>query len=189
MTFDTKSNNTKPMLGLIAFVVVVFLRLFCARTYQGVWTRQFMASDSIPYCKSRFYFNGMFSSVLFLSGLAFVCLLVSFFNDLPFYALLVNLGGKFACVALLIVLAGIFTFVRLAISSLARFTLVSNAVFGCISFIEIRNIFSFLAMATLFCYNWLRHGFFLFKKLCLRAVQAQYLSGSLYYTISGGGVK
>lgn len=116
------------------------------------------------------------SQVSFLVSLTFFGLTVGFFSSLAFIALFVSLLASPAIFALLI-------------GCLTTLALRMQPVFGRTVFAEFRDFFNFLAFRASFCFNYLRHGFFLIKKLCSEPLQTQYLCGSLYYSSSFGGVK
>jgi len=65
---------------------------------------------------------------------------------------------------------------------LALFTTPLKAIFSRFIFIKLAERLNVIALRALFCYNLLRHGFFLIKKLRLEPLQTQYLCGLFYYT-------
>lgn len=186
MTNTAYSNNIKPMLFGIAFMVMVFFGLFTAGTFQGVRAWQYASSNSIIDSGSglqpQWVFSPNLSISAFLFSFPFFGLSVSLVRYFPFFASTAPPLCYFALFSLLI---------SAALYKSALFALTTTSIFGLGAFIKIGSVFNFLASRTLFCYfSLLKHGFFLLKKLCIELVIRPFLvASSFYYTTSLGGVK
>ncbi len=172
MTFNAHGNHIEPVFWLVAFIVMVFLCLLATLTKKAVRARHFATRNSVinttTCCKFLFISLVSCSLPLFAFGSAPAFMVA--------YTVCFGLPIGFC------IFPHIFFVVWPCFS--ARFTTVVKTVGITAIFVKLRNVFYFFAVAASFCYNWFRHGFFLFKKLCLRAVQTQYLFGSLYITNS-----
>ena len=92
-----------------------------------------------------------------------------------------------ACFAVLFLYC--FRFIRSLVGSSTQSTLIVMSIFFSGVFREFGYWLDFFARRALFCYNSLRHGFSLIKKLCLEPITAHTVVGSLYYNVTCGGVK
>ncbi len=196
MTFNvaqsTCRNNVKPMfLGIPKVVMPVVRLLIAIDTYHCLRFLKNTCFNCSADCISGFYSFRMNKIIFFMS---FFLIYTSLFT------FSIQLGLSFADRCFLIVFMIIFIFTRsliyispffmffgfsffFAINYHARFTFVLFP--KCISpvVMKLRNWFNFLASRTFSCYNSLRHGFFLIKKLCFEPLEGQPLCGSLYYTM------
>ena len=166
MTQNTNSNNIKPMLACIAFVVMVLLCLLTTRTFKSIGSWQFASR------------NGVINGVHGLNSV----------RELSPSPSLASPVFGFACLCLAVSDLATFAVFGSIVSSCAVLALRLKSVFRGSSFIKLRNELNFLADTALFCFNGFRHVLFLVKKLCLEPLQAQYLCGSLYCNQSLGNV-
>ena len=186
MTFNTNRFNIKPMLFGVAFVVMVLLSLFPARTFQAIWAGQSIKSDSSINDIACFYLICINNSV---SLVGFSCDIFALFTTAVsvyirayqfFIVLIMTSYSSFTFTAFMIYFIGDFS---------TTFALPLETVFCTAILRKFSDWFNLLASAALFCYDCFRHGFFLIKKLCLEPLQTQYLCGLFYYTNYSGGVK
>ena len=212
MARDTNRNNIKPVLFIVAEIVVVLLCLFATRTSQGFNGLHFIGDNSMIDSIFCFVLFRMSDVISFYNGFEFVCFSKSCYLSLALFRLGITFlssshGQPIAFGLLVFTFYGpavfavpIFSpncrlqhsaFVSSLVFSAANFTLRIVTVFSCAGFVKARKMFGFLASGTSFCYNRLRHGFCSFnsEKLCLEPLQAQYLCGSLYSITMPGGVK
>ncbi len=165
MTFTTNRNNIKPVLFSITFVVMILCCLhFTITAFKraGMWHKTFF--DFRPYiCRCHFLSS---ISTIRSSGLQY-----------SFFAMLIPTSYCFTCFCL-----AIFSCVYFLIFCATWLARCSMFIFSSFCFIKTINGFNFFASTTSFCYDLLRHGFFLIKKLCLEPLQDRFLCGSLYYT-------
>ncbi len=169
MTRHTNRLNVKSMFFGVPFVVVVLSSSLATFTQQGIDFSQLALKNSSLYGISGIYFFwvigllviGMAKCPSFprscLSGLTFFALFTSFTR----------------C----------FIFIGFSITYYAFLTPRAKSVPPRFVSVKLRNWLNFLALGTRFCYDLLRHGFFLIKRLCLEPLQTQYLCGLFYYNI------
>jgi hypothetical protein len=172
MTYFTDRDDIEMKLWAIAFVMVVFLGMFAAGDARKFRRREHTIT-----------FNGIINSLPgFVSLRVFVSMLshctFPFFGFLPFRERLAMYSFTFRALSI--------HFISLATTFTARGT---KPIFFLFVLMELRNGLNFLALGTRFCYDLLRHGFFLIKRLCLEPLQTQYLCGSFNYTTFLSGVK
>ena len=205
MTSTAQRNNIKRL--RVIWVVVLFC-WFTTRAFQTIWTRNFSSFNCVVYSFASFsafrkrifciispfgkfagftfistFFSRLTSFALTIascSSLTFFALAVAFTSNLTFFALPVLIYLCFSGFCLPI-LRSVFLF--------TIFTLTSETVFGGRFLIKIIGWLNFFAMTASFCYDCLRHGFFLINKLCLEPSTARTVVGSSYYTTSLRGVK
>ncbi len=172
MTFNTKRNNTKPVFWFVISYMVIIVCLFIAIiTLQRIGTWQFATFNSSVYsftglerfsvvypefCLLQTSFRALY--ILILSDFEFFGLSVFLVYGLGFISSYINVINDFS--------TGIAT------------SLVS--IFSATIFAKFFNRLNFLATTAFFCFNWFRHGFFLFKKLCLEPITAHTVVGSFY---------
>lgn len=205
MTRLAKRNNIEPIFRGIAFMVVVFFGCFMAvRTLKSLGMGQIAVSDcffnsihsfsllwvvltmlacSYP-CKT---FAVSTLVIMLFSIFAFIAFVVVFtrttMSSFPFFRFAVfdfDISGYF--------FASFCFSVSVTIIQMAAFTITFITITASWVLVKFRNRFGFLANSAGFCYDLLRHDFFLSKKLCLEPLQTQYLCGSLHYTTSWGTV-
>lgn len=199
MTRTTNRNNIKPMLWLIAFVVVVLLCWFRAiMTKLSIRARQFSCFNCVIYGTFGLHKVWIFGMITFFSCQVN---LFSFFSLTIMFLIVFHISfplfgfsifptsfaiGSFAFFGLLILLL-----VGLAFSCFLIFTVHNqqanlaiylNSIFATTGFMKFRNWLDFLAFAASFCYELLRHGFSPCKKSsCLEPVAGYAPAvGSLY---------
>ena len=169
MTSFTNWDNIKLVFTFVSFMMVIFLCYCKAKiTHQRFRRNKFSYSDGVfdrIFCFNLFWMAGfvlffIFSSLLF----AFIRLFISFSPTL------ICFFARFCAI---------------------RFSVIfSPALFATIiSRAKLRKWLNFFALRTSFCYDLLRHGFFLVKKLCLEPVAAHTAVGSSYINILNTGVK
>ncbi len=210
MTTKTNRNYIEPVLGRIAFVVMVMFSSFTARTLQSIKSRQLTNTNSIINNFTGFNSVRMTNALLFRRSkefcFTFLTFVITFSCQFTFLALFIVLVDSFASFALSIMFSLFFTFFALTIFPLCSFEIfsllvplsilcllltltyfadihMSTAHFGV--FIKFRDIFGLLADAASFRYDLLRHGRFSLnvKRLCLEPNSPPVgLSGSLYST-------
>ena len=202
MTFNTNGYDIKR-LRIVRMVIV--LCLFSARAFKSAWvwqsarrngvinniigfdfsrvTKSTLCTFASMFCFAFFAMavlnlrlldHGLISiclSILRNSIFAFFAIAVPFITSLTFFALAKLFLVSLVSCALIVCSLTILT---TCLKSISRRTV----------FVIFRGRFYFFAMTASFCYDCLRHGFFLIKKLCLEPVARYTLAvGSLYYTI------
>ena len=179
MTLYANRNNIKPMFFGIAFMMMI---LFCLRrailTLQCVNFGHFTSSCSSTHSTFSF-FSIWISQVIAFMG--------SDLNSLTFFALFVSfLIGFEICTFFLIAFLGSFAIFCLliffAIFQPTNFALIKMAIFTASIYMKVSKRIRIFAFGSSFCYDWLRHGFLLTRKLCLEPI-AGYMPavGSFYY--------
>lgn len=190
MTFYANRHNVEPILRGISLVMMIFFCLCGAvMALQGVRPEQFTSSDSITHSLTGLMAFGMpnliTANITKTSSLAFFSLLIVFLAGLAFFASFVTTTNRFAFFALEVAFSANFVFLCLLVLPvevfLACFALVLIAIFFATVFTKFREMFGLLALVATFGYDWFRHGFLLFRKLCLEPRQTQYLCGSFYF--------
>lgn len=182
MTFNTNRNNIKPMFFGVAFVVVVLFCLFRAiMAFQGIGARQLAIPYSIIDSVSSLIAIGIFCLATLCSKFAYkftsFALIITSVFSLSVFAMVVFPDGSFVNNLPFLALA-----IRFLILFFAYFALVAMFIFFAFIFVKFRNGFNFFAIATSFCYDLLRHSFFLTKKLCSGPVLGYIpISGSFHY--------
>lgn len=147
MALYTKSNDIKPMLRLVAFIMVVFLCWFSASTLQQIWPRQFALSNSIFHSLSRWVTFGMTSVVMkvrfFMNNFAFFGL--SIFTVSPMF-------GLFTLFALMITFCDCFALFALIVIFLCSFTLFALVIPFLVSFVFFAFLINFQSRLTFFAF-------------------------------------
>ncbi len=196
MTNTADRDNVEPIHLRITFVMVVNTCLATTQTLVLFCWKYLTSSDKgVDYTMgldSRFVFQSIPSlassygtgadvrfSIIFLNRPAMLALSVCLFKIISgFLAFFASFVFKI-CKQLFF-----FTsFGSLPLSdksTTAYFAGVAKAVFFSPIVIKFRNSFNLIATGASFCYDLLRHGFFLIKKSCLEPLQTQYLCGSFY---------
>ena len=191
MTLITYRNNIKPMLFGIAIVVVVMLCLFATRTSFGSNLGQSTSLDSNCYSLTSHFLFWMLRYILLFCEFAFFALPVFLGRQFPFCTCVPLGPDKFALCALAVFSKGFkdtcVSFSRFWIFPATYFTRRAQRVRFVIILAKLRSRLNFLALRALFCYDLLRHGFSLIKKLCFEPSRNQLPCGfsSLYHK-SGG---
>ncbi len=198
MTFNTDRYNVKPMPWGIAMPMVIILSLCGAvMALQAIGSGQFASSNGLPnsfagtnfvrmtlyvasLCCFAFFCFGVFAGLNSSSYSTKLALRITPFCNLAFFALFIAFQYNFAFVCLVIVFLGFGE---------AYFAIVAKPILSTTVFVKFRDRLSFFAMGTSFCYDLLRHGFFLSKKSCLEPVAALTAVGSFYYIGNKVGVK
>lgn len=187
MTFCANRNNIKTMVTVVPVWMVI---LFCqSRTYSankssGGWNSfgfdsgmyfvicflSFWMQESLSLCRvSLIGFSRFCLPILFSVSLAFICFFILFEISDSFcrvFAIPFSIFSAFLCF-----------FVQPLILVFARMASIS-------SFSKFGRGFNFFAFRALFCYGWIRHGFFLTKKLRLEPLWGHSPHGLFYYMIN-----
>ncbi len=191
MTRNTNRFNVKPVLGFIAGMVVLFCLLGAVMALLGIGTRQFASRNSMIYSILGFTLIWMAGVETFLSSFAFFAFTVTSSGGFTFFTLVSSSMSSFAFIALGVMSFNhfaIFAFtILLLVKFLASFTLSVKSIFFTAVFTKLRERFDLFAMKALFCYDRLRHGFLLTRKLCLEPVAVHSVIGLSYYSVSLGG--
>lgn len=152
MTFSANWKN-KQWFRIIRMMILCAPMKFANYTPLPTRFVKFAFSDSITNTSICFYL--FLISVIEFVVFSMCCLFSLFGSIISFIAYVVS----------------IFTFLCLSIfllgSCFTRFALVEKSVLSCMAFRKFRSGLELFASTTSFCYDWLKHGFFLCKKLCL----------------------
>ena len=184
MTNTTQRYHIKRF-GIIG--VVIIMGLLTAFAFKSIGAWEFATGNSITYRACGPLPFGIILAIVFLGSSELFCLgisclislLVSFvFGDFE-VSLLVIAGFLFVAFSIVALIG--FVFIASLISFRTHFTLRIKSILSTLVFIELINFLELLAVPASFCYNSLRHGFFLCKKLCFEPLEGQPLCGSLYY--------
>ncbi len=163
MTNATCRDDIKPMSGRVGGMMI-FLRPGSALAAKSIRAREFTILHSV--------INNIMGFPLFRILLLVFC--GGFMVDYSaiFGPSVSPHGLSISCFAL----CGLLV---LFIASLAiRFV----PIFSAAILIKFQQGFNLLALRALLRYDCLKHGFFLYKKLCFEPLQTRYLCGFLYYT-------
>ncbi len=165
MTFYAFRYNIEPMFFGIAIVMVVMLRLIATFTFYGSDLWQCAISHGASNSLTSEAFCLMAGYVLFLGSPALIACPVT----TPIYKHLL------ACVRCLL------------ICEMANITMSYATVLGPVVPVKLRNVFNFIALRTLFCYDGFRHNQFPKNWLCFEPLESQPLCGfsALYHNSRG----
>ncbi len=198
MTFNTNGHNVK-WLGIVGMVVVSCL--FSTRTQQRICSWYLSSHDclldySASHSPLRMPFSVFFglSSMFNFAFFSFLVFKARTKNEIfALFALLISLPGDLTLLGLLMAFDTIPAFVAftepflvgfiifpLVVCSFAILTPNLKSVLSRSVFVKFRNWLNFFASTTVFCYDLLKHGFFLSKKLCLELITAHTVVGSFY---------
>ncbi len=152
MAFCTNRKNIKPVFGFIPQIMMIMLCRLKAQIALkcfdfGQSTSNYGAANSI----SRSCFFRVVNTIMSRSRTA----------------------SNFALFRLLIMFSVSFSLILIRAIIITYFTITTFAGFFGAVFIKIRKRFNFFAFRTSLCYDWFRHGFFLYKKLCLEPFTGQ----------------
>ncbi len=181
MTFYAQWHNGKPLsLPVAGLVVILLCGCFLALdTLETGCLGKFSANDSIIdsiFCfPFRFIGVAVFSMGFFPGRTFCKFFIVSF----AFFAVAKGIFSLPFQVPAMFAIGVTFVIFLVAFSAISLDAKCSRGVL-----VKFRKLFFGIALRASFCYNVLRHGFFLTKKLCLEPLQAQYLCGSFYYSLS-----
>ena len=158
MTIPTECNDLKAIFGGISemmmplgCLIITVLAIACAGRWQSA-RFNFMA-----YSQSSFIFDRVFLNIAFSSFFVFLAVPIS----------LLNFSAYFFTVGSLLIFG--------CNSSTASFTNGIQSAFSTAVQAKFRDGFDYLALRTGLCYDGLKHGFFLIKKLCLGPVTGHIL--------------
>ena len=151
MTRFADSHNNEPKLTFVTFVMMVFYSLFTTRALKSVGRGKLT------------YFNCIANSMASLP-FCYIVFAITSLGLFVFIACSMLSVGQLATFALKIVFTAILTmwFTAIFCSGIPE---------------KFSNRFGLFALSASFCYDWIRHGFFLLKKSCLKPLQTQYLCG------------
>lgn len=208
----TFNANRYYIKGFRVIFVMIMLCSLTTYTFQGIRSWQFTCFDGIVSILHRSMlfreFKAAFEFSAYFSEFIFFGLVATFYRDLTRFALPVTFqaiftflaalkslpafpDGNFAGSAFPVESYGCFAlFTTMILFSLRSTTLLAIStmtIFRVRSCIIPRYWFNFLAGRASFCFNRIRHGFFLVKTV-LEPQQTQYLCGSFYYITQGAQV-
>ena len=167
MAFFANRKNIKPMFRFITKIMMILLcRIETKVTLKRFDIGQFTCRYGIVGCIASFAAVGVSFVIIFACEFAeiFASFCFHIFEITLFMHSVAFFGLPVSFIAVI----------------LAKFAIILIAIFFCAILMKFRNYLNNLAMTTSFCFNSLRHGFFLIKKLCLEPLQTQYLCGSFY---------
>ncbi len=158
MTTDAYRYNIEPMLFCVTGMVILMC-LFATRTVENVGTFYPSIGNGVINSVPSFPINWI------LFTISVYCPYSTCFT---LWGLLISYIGAFSCISLFII-----AFLLVA----ANLAIIKMPIFASSLFVKFKERFNCVALVTLLCYDWFRHGFFLFKKLRLEPVTAQTATG------------
>ena len=166
MAHSTHSLNIQSVLWGVTFMMVIILGWFATSTQQTTNKGQFFAINCPPYSSPGIYFVCIigFLVLWMFSPPTFHCFCLS---NLSLFALMITFSNRFA-------------FRALAMKGYARFAIMMKSALVRFVSIKFGNRLNYLAFRTFFCYDLLRHGLFLSKRLCFEPLEGRSLCGSFY---------
>ena len=166
VTFTTKRNNIKPVLGGIAFVVVLLSVFTAIVAVEARCFRQVAVFDGVAYGRTGGTFCCIFLSTTCLCCFAFFCLRVFAASGICSQFMLRFLAiGSLANLCLR----------RFCISSFANLTMIVSSILSCMVPSELRQQLDSLAFRAGLLYSGIKHVNLLFRLPCLGPVASDKL--------------